>query len=460
MRQSSALMRVEPAASSNEGGSAEIITTGARFRFLADGRIEADQRLPAPRACFVATLDVPPAPWRIESIDADRAVLRRDDVTAEVRDDSTVTLTAARHTDIRTEPSFAPDFSHWSDGRMIALDGRGGYGAYAADFVFDSSLGRVSARLPPTPGHVEWGFDDASPIRLAVFPPRPPDPRLLDWNIAHEGTPGAPFPSDDTIADAARTCRVLALHAYIWRAAPWRLRVRPGRYFLRSNSWRSALHEPADSDALARTMATARRHGMKVVLYLSPRYSTAPDLFAEIARVLDTHAPDGLYLDGITALHGHAGLTQMEHVLRRTRALLGDDRLLYLHPGDEPYGTPLLPCPFLDAHADFVLRGSEGTGGRPLGTFLRHAVSGWNVSGSVGVWCHYGSQGTALSRLVPFERPPRADDIDVATRNHVRLWRRSRWGAAALRDFDARYGPAFAAMVRDERASSREPGDR
>ena len=442
-------MRVEE--THQDGGDAHVVTTGARFRFLADGRIEADQRFPAPRACFVATFGSAngagaPTPWRVESTDAERAVLRRDSVAAEVRDDSTVTLTSPTPAELTAAPLFPLRHHSRRAGRMIALDDVGGYAGFTAWDFAPRRDGRIRMRPPAPPGHVDWSFDDTAPFRLAVLPPRPPHTEHLGWNIAHEGTPSQPLPTDDQIADAARTCQVLALHAYIWRAAPWRLRLRPGRYFLRSNSWRSARHEPADPDALAHTLETARRHGMKVVLYVSPRYTTAPNVLGEIARILDVHRPDGLYLDGTTAVRGGAGLARMEAVVRGTRALLGPERLLYLHPGDEPYGAPLLPCPFIDAHADFVLRGSEGRGGAAFEPFLRHAVAGWNVSGAVGVWCHYGSDGRVHLR----ERPPLPDDVETAARNHARVWRRSRWGADALRAFDARYGPAFKAVHRGE----------
>lgn len=439
-----AAMRVEEAR--EDGGEAHVATTGATFRFLGDGRIEADQRLPAPRACFTATVGGPPAPWRVESSDAACAVLRRGDVRADVRDDSTIALRGAVQTEVRAEPRFPFTFDAAAAGRTLALDATGGYAGFTAWDYAPGRDGRARLRPPPPRGHVAWSFDDTWPFRLAVLPPRPPTRAHLAWNVAHEGTPSQPLPTDEEIVAASRTCRVLALHAYLWRAAPWSLRLRPGRYFLRSNAWRSARHEPADPDDLARATDTARRHGMKVVLYVSPRHTTAPDLFDEIARILDVHRPDGLYLDGTTARRGAAGLARMEEVVRGTRALLGPERILYLHPGDEPFGAPLLPCPFLDAHADFVLRGSEGRGGAALGPFLRHAVAGWNVSGAVGVWCHYGSDG----RVHVAERPPRRDDVELAAQNHARVWRRSRWGASALAAFDARYGPAFDATFAEE----------
>ena len=85
-----------------------------------------------------------------------------------------------------------------------------------------------------------------------------------------------------------------------------------------------------------------------------------------------------------------------------------------------------------------MLRGDSGRGGLPLDRFLRFAVSGRNISNTVGVWCHYGSSG----RVLPVDRAPSARHIDAAVRSGVRLWRRSVWGGG-LADFDRRYYPAL-----------------
>lgn len=424
-------MRVE--SSRADGGDAEVATTGARFRFLADGRIEADQRLPSPRGCFVASFEGPRAPWRIEASDAERVKLRSEALAAEVRDDSTVLLAKVRPTGCRLVPSFAPEFTASAGSTGLSLDSSGGCGVFpdgpwGARFRMTASL---RART-----WTELGFGFADELRLAVFPPRPPDPRHAGSRIAHEGTPHAPLPPDDVVAEAAATCRVLALHAYFWRAAPWPHRLVPGRYFLRSNSWRSARHVPSDAAALAHTMGVARRHGMRVVLYVSPRYSSAPDVVEEIGRILDFHAPDGLYVDSVTPRGGGAGVRELDARMRRIRALLGPERLLYLHPGEEPFGSALVRCPFVEARADFVLRGSGGRGGLALDPFLRWCVSGRSVSGAEGVWCHYGSSEGAFARFVRGERAPTPGEIDAARRNGVGLWRRSAWGADALRAFD------------------------
>jgi hypothetical protein len=251
--------------------------------------------------------------------------------------------------------------------------------------------------------------------------------------VAHEGRPRpfpeAAYPSTEILEDAARHCRVLALHAYFWAAGPRRVDLRAGRYALRRRPWTTSRHVPADPERFARVKEDARRLGMKLVVYLSPRYSTAPDLFGEMRRVLDEYGVDGLYLDGISD-----DFRRNDEVVRRTREILGPDRILYLNASSEPFGTPRVHCPFIDSHADYVLRGDSGRGGLPLAKFLRYAVSGHDISNAVGLWCHYGSSGS----LLPVERAPSARHVAAALANHVRLWRRSVWGAA-LAEFDRAY---------------------
>ena len=64
----------------------------------------------------------------------------------------------------------------------------------------------------------------------------------------------------------------------------------------------------------------AHQRGMKVVVYLSPYYSTAPDIFAEMQRVLDEYQVDGLYFDGISM-----DFRKSYEVIRRSREILGDN---------------------------------------------------------------------------------------------------------------------------------------
>lgn len=403
----------------------EHVATAARFVFDAGGAVEAFARIPAERP----VLRLEPegrAPWT-----RDGATFHRDGgLAASVRADGVLLLRASRTAEVRVRPLLRPDYDESARGRRLVLDEAGGFGVF-----------------PTRPGGSRAGTESVFALRpgdelwISVCPARAPSPVRETQQIAHEGRPrpfpAGAYPSTAVIEDAGRHCQVFALHAYFWASGPRKLDLRAGRYALRRRPWTVARHDPADPQEFARVREEVRRAGMEFVVYLSPRHSTAPDLFEEMRRVLGTYAVDGLYLDGIAH-----DFRRCDEVLRRTREILGPGRILYLNGSDEPFGTPRVRCPFLDAQADFVLRGDAGRGGLSRERFLRWAVSGRNVSNAVGVWCHYGSSG----RLVPADRAPPADDIEAAARNGVRLWRRSAWGEG-LAEFDRLRQQAVAAMA-------------
>ena len=403
----------------------EHVATAARFAFEATGAVEAFARIPSERPVLRMT----PAgrtPWT-----RDGAAFHRDGgLAAAVREDGVLVVRTSRTAEVRVEPLLRPAYDESSRGRRLVLDEAGGFGVF-----------------PTRPGGTRTGAASVFALRpgdelwISVCPVRELSLRRATQQIAHEGRPrpfpAGAYPSTAVIEDAGRHCQVLALHAYFWRSGPRRLDLRAGRYALRRRPWTVARHEPSDPQEFARVREDVRRAGMEFVVYLSPRHSTAPDLDGEMRRVLDEYAVDGLYLDGIAS-----DFRRCDEVLRRARAVLGPDRILYLNGSDEPFGTPRVRCPFLDAQADFVLRGDAGRGGLSRERFLRWAVSGRNVSNAVGVWCHYGSSG----RLVPADRAPPADDIEAAVRNGVRLWRRSAWGKG-LGEFDRLHQQAVAAAA-------------
>jgi len=382
--------------------SREIVVEPARFAFDERGGIEAFSRIPDERAVFRARVAGPPRAW-----------------TADVRDDGVLVVAARAATHVRVESLVDAAYDEAKSGRRVVLDERGGFG------VYPTRAGGGPETFALRAGDELW---------LAVFPSRRPSAVRATQQIAHEGRPRpfprAAYPSRDVIDDAARHCHVFALHAYFWESGPRRFDLRAGRYALRRRPWTTARHVPSHPGHFARVKDDVRRAGMKLVVYLSPKHSTAPDLFDEMRRVLDEYGVDGLYLDGLGG-----DFRANDAVVRRARAILGPERILYLNASDEPFGTPRVFCPFTDAQADFVLRGDAGRGGLGLAKFLRFAVSGASTSGAVGAWCHYGSSG----RVPLVERAPSARDVDAALAAGARLWRRSVWGAKALAEFDARY---------------------
>ncbi len=375
-------MRVEAASPD------EVRTTGSIWRRGGDGTMDVRQRIGARRPLL-----------RLHGM--------TDDVARTVRDDSVLVVRARAPVTIRVEPLFAPVHVARHRGRFMVLDEHGGYGVYPLRprLVTRTDVLRLGA------GEEAW---------IAAFPPRERSPVRASQRVAHEGRP-APFPegaypSADIVADAARHCGVFCLHAYFWKAAAAADRPRLGRYAGRRCSWRTRRHEPHDAARLAALRDAVRAAGMEFVVYLSPEHCRAPDIESEMSRVLDEYGVDGLYLDGVAN-----DLASLDHVVRRARQILGPRRILYLNATNQPFGTPRVYAPFVDAQCDFVLRGDSGRGGLARDAFLRFAVSGRGISNAEGLWCHYGSAGRPVLR----ERMPGADDVRAAHAVGAHLWRRS-----------------------------------
>ena len=364
----------------------EVMTTGAIWSF--DGDVaEAHQRIGVERR-LVTLLGIGECERR-------------------VRADSVLVLRARRTADVAVDLSFRATYRARHRGRWMAADEAGGIGVYP-----------LRPRLMTRTSSVR--LEAGEEVWISAFPPRPPSAVRQSQRIAHEGRPrpypdGA-YPGRDVIEEAAAHCHVFCLHAYFWRACDPADRPRVGRYAGRRCSWRTRRHEPDDPVRFAELRAAVRERGMEFVVYLSPEHSRAPEIETEMERVIAEYDVDGLYLDGVAE-----DLPTLDRVVRRTRELLGPQRILYLNATDQPFGTPRVHAPFVDAHCDFVLRGDAGRGGLSRDTFLRYAVSGRHLSNAVGVWCHYGSAGRPVLR----ERMPSADDVRAARAAGASVWRRS-----------------------------------
>jgi hypothetical protein len=104
-------------------------------------------------------------------------------------------------------------------------------------------------------------------------------------------------------------------------------------------------------------------------------------------------------------------------IIRLARQILGPDRILYVHCSSDPLGSTTVYCPFIDAYADFLLRGEAGRGDLSRDDFVRWVLSGYNISNAVGYWCYYGSTGKAGY----VADDPTHEDIEVALKYEVRI---------------------------------------
>ncbi len=389
------------------GGAAEVTTTGAVWTLARDGTLEATQRIGCARPLLRLRAARGDDPWDVVA-EGDTPAFVRGALEVRVRDDAVLELHARGAQHVCVEPLFAPEYTARHRGRRLVLDEAGGAGVYPL---------RARAVTRDGPVRVAPGDD----VWVGVFPPREATPWRALHGLAHEGRPApdpdGPYPSHALAAEsAAAGCAVFCVHAYLWSESDPRDRARIGRYAGRPNPWRTSRHDPTDPRRFAALRDAVRAAGMEFVVYLSPQHSRAPDIVAEMRRVVREHDVDGLYLDGVAH-----DLVTLDRVVRAAREVLGPRRVLYLNASDQPFGTPRVHAPFVDARCDYVLRGDAGRGGLRRDTFLRFAVSGRSVSNAVGVWCHYGSAGRPVLR----ERMPPPDDVRACLAAGALPWRRA-----------------------------------
>jgi hypothetical protein len=328
------------------------------------------------------------------------------------------------------------------------MDAEGGFGVYPVAKQTTSA-----PALAKIPWDIAYELGGDNEVWFSVFPPRP-----FNWTRAfealeHDGAnegKGA-YPTNEQIAAAAAHCHVLTLHAGIWQDVPEDVKARMmtvdhlQKYAGLPQPWLSAKHVPFDMAEFIRVRDQAHQRGLKVVVYLSPFYSTAPDIFAEMRRVLDEYHVDGLYFDGVSF-----DFRRSYEVVRRAREILGDDRILYVHCSSDPLHDGRIYCPFIDTYADYIIRGEPGVWGLKLDDFLRWTISGYNISNTVGYWCYYGSnQQQGYNAGAPragtyIDTVPTPEHIDAALRNHAFIWRQGQlWSQPGMKNslgvFDKEY---------------------
>jgi len=439
-----------------KGGVITVTTTGAKFQIDGRRAIRCWQRIPREREVLNVRFEKPVGPFRIEKKDGFSCTVscRAGELT--FHGDSLAILKLNEATKTVFKGLFSPAYHFEKQGKWILMDGEGGFGIYP--------VAKKSTLSPPgfaPPWDITYEFSGGDEAWLSVFPPRPFNWDRAQQAIEHDGLSedsttaqfegvGA-YPSKAQIQDAARHCRVLALHAYIWKDAPEDVKARmipimhTEKYAGHPQPWLAPKHIPLNINEFIRVRDEAHRDGMKVVVYLSPFYSAAPDIAAEMQRVLDEYKVDGLYFDGISM-----DFRKSYAIIRRAREILGDDRILYVHCSSDPLGDGRIYCPFIDAYADYILRGEAGVWGLKLDDLLRWTISGYNISNAVGYWCYYGSNqqqgygGNAPKSGAYIGTIPTEKSIDAALRNKVFIWRQGQdWSQSKQRDrlalFDEQY---------------------
>jgi hypothetical protein len=447
-------MRIESA--TETVGRIEVVTTGAKFELDGQGSVQCWQRIPRVRRVLQISFAQAVGPFHIQKKNEFSCVVSCRAGTLTFQGDSLVILRTDANLKTSFKGFFKPVYHFEKEGKWILTDADGGFGVYPVAKKHTS----VPVFTKPE-WDIAYEFAGGDEAWLSIFPPRPYNWHRAFAAIEHDGLPAeyspaqlegaGAYPSKDLIQAAAKHCKVYALHAYIWQDAPEDVKERltpilhTEAYAGHPQPWLTPRHVPLNMQEFIRVRDEVHACGMKLVVYLSPIYSSAPDIFAEMQRVLNEYKVDGLYFDGISM-----DFRKSYAVIRRTREILGDDRILYVHCSSDPLGDGRIYCPFIDTYADYTLRGEAGVWGLKLDDFLCWTLSGYNISNAVGYWCYYGSNrqqgygGGAPKSGKYFDTVPTPEAVDAALRNRVFIWREGQqWSQAgskaALAQFDKDY---------------------
>lgn len=490
-------MRIEEVTEDN--GAVTVLTTGAKFLIERDGTVIFWQRIPRERKVLEARLPETTSPFRVER-EGDFAVnISYESASLVIHADSVAILKLNK--DFRTtfQTSITPSYNAENKGRRLLIDADGGFGIYPVSTSTPNSID-LSWRIT-------YSFSGGEEVWLSIFPPRPYNRQRSFLSIAHEGSEYDPYPSNEVIQSDGKYNKVFALHAYFWEAAQinvrsaptlsgtilgtqptgaggtiidgpveqysdtiwWQVRYdsgligwtieefftpigRPFRIGDRIQTraaapWRAARHVPSNMDEFRRVRDEVHRNGMKFVVYVSPFYSEAPDIFVEMRRILDEYQVDGFFFDGIAN-----DFRESYRIIRQSREIVGEDRILYMHDSLWSSDNGLVYFPFVDTYADYILRGEGGRLGLGLQDFLRWTISGYNISNAVGYWVYYGSNIDNLTeesacvhngnQICYTNAVPTTAHIIAAIGNEARIWRNGQsWADAQgeLERFDREY---------------------
>jgi hypothetical protein len=363
------------------GDTVRVTTTGAGFEFLtASGEVRLIQRIGGrrPLGPFCVYHD-DLVGLRVTTQDERQVTLQADGgLKLQVTCDSVLKVTPPDRKLVELYADFRPDWVRSTKEGTLALDERGGVGMYPLFAAEERPAGVYSFQMWVPPGES---------VAVCVCPPRE-----YDWKqhhserIVHQfpelvakvpGDSPRPLPTDDELRTWRSMGNVLVLHLEFWDGF--------GIQHIR----------PRDPERFRQVVTLAHELGYLVVPYSSTYYYTpavapdgklrddAVDLYLDEAKwLLDTYEVDGLYWDGVFPDVGRAW-----ECAWRMREILGSRRL-YVHATTLPLWDPDLPVPFVDAWADYTLRG-EGLGRDHVDPiYLRYVASGYNISNAIGELCY------------------------------------------------------------------------
>lgn len=351
----------------------EVVTTGAKFCFdLQLATLECTQRIPSERRLAAASIGLNLADAKLVRGQPGAVVLAPPDgsYSIEISGDSVLAIRSTKPYSLQVNLAFEPARTvRSSEARLYHA--KGGLG------IIPQPIGRVK----PTIAGKQWKAEVPPDVRIyaCVFPPKPfPWKQSYRDRLVHHCSHRHPYPTEEELKSYLPLGNVLTLHSWVWQG---KFGVNYEQEY--DESWLAAPPRAKDPERFRATVTAAHRLGMRVVVYLSPYYLADGqpgkddnlDYFLQRqAEVLREFNLDGVYYDGVY-LVGAECLEKSYELVKRSRAMLGKNRILYLHMTASPLRCVI---PFIDAYADFVVRGEHAG--------WSEDVSGYHVSNSIGFY--------------------------------------------------------------------------
>ena len=391
-------MRVEAAVAA--GDVLHVVTTGARMALeQKNGLFVFRQRIGHEREVVRLRIDAAvgePQGLRTASGMAFASFASpRFDLRA--NGDSLFLLHAVKPMGVTVERRIEPGFHASFKSNHVVFDEWGGFGLYSSHADLDDAFdpyATVTAR---------YHLPADSVLCVGVCPPKPYDwERSITDRVVWHWSDRNAYPADEMLAAWSKFGNIFLLQSEVMLWKDWNLAFEPR----------------LGTAEFARVRTTTHRHGARLIVYTSPYYfikgtpqqAGAMNSFdnfrnwpagtptgenmglflAEIRKLMREHKPDGLYFDG-QYFENPAALYALA---RASREIVGEDGILEWH-STNALGPGLCFLPQADAYVDFILRGEGREALYSDERYLRHFVSCYNSSNSIGVICNNTSRPTA-----------------------------------------------------------------
>lgn len=394
----------------------KVTTTGAVYIFKKNalGEILCYQRLGQERLVSTLTLNFSLCDLTVDWKDDESCFLSALPKFGMIRvnADSLLILSPGPPLKATFRGDWVPEYSAVEKNNFIFIDEKGGTGVYPIPTSsYQEEFPELCLNFSTEGWRANISMQGGQKLLVSVFPPRPFDleksfnDRIVHHYLRTSTKPWGSYPQNREIEEYSRYGNILVLH--LWQKGKLTKTGKgiQSRYdCMRDAVWSNFHHEALDDKELKRVIDKAHQEEMKVLPYLTGIYfpGEPQELAREIVSLTKKYGFNGGYFDGIST-HVLRGYT----IMRGLRKALGE-KILFVHQPSPVIGDRkkhYVYCPFIDTYADYILRGEHLASKGDINSFdwkyIRYALSGYNISNSIGYVCNYGYPTEFTRTLIP-----------------------------------------------------------